>query len=495
MREAEDNCRVPEEISSPAAAECSTLERFDQAVRHAGHLGDVDRGPAHRATVYVLRTVGEAQSLGRNRAEVGFYRARLGGPLAVVPLDDSRSDTFNQAVLFHEYSHHLLFGSYSSVWPAWLSDGLAEFYATAKLQDDGGVRIGLPPSYRANSLLATQEIATGSHVETRIQELTLKQLLSISHREGSTSVRLHARAWLLVHYLNFEPSRREQLTRYLAELERGIGSVEAGTTAFGKSGTLDGQLDAYLKRNRFEFLSVPASEIKMSAIDLRPLSAGEEEVFRYRIRTKVHAGDVDTKEAQNVASAVRAIASRFPADAVVQVTLAQAELGAGNHAAAEAAADRAIAIDPTLIEAHICKGTAQMAIAKASPSAAHPAAWIETRKTLIAANRLDPDHPQPLTLFYQTFSASHETPTANAIAGLHMARKLAPQVAELHLMAGYQHLTEGQVEEARKALLRYAIGPHDAENRDDVLAVVQTLDREGTAAALATFVARNLKSW
>ena len=114
-----------------------------------------------------------------------------------------------------------------------------------------------------------------------------------------------------------------------------------------------------------------------------------------------------------------------------------------------------------------------MAIAKADQSAhSNPAAWIEVRKTLIAANRLEPDHPQPLTLFYQTFSANHETPTANAIAGLHLARKLAPHVAELHLMAGYQHLAE-----------------------DDVLAVVQTLDRDGTAAALETFVARNLKSW
>jgi tetratricopeptide (TPR) repeat protein len=469
------------------------LERFDRALRIVSRLGDVDLGPANRLTLYVVRDVAAVQRLGGPRL-IGFYLAKASGPLAVVPRDTLQSTTLAQAVLFHEYAHHLLLSNFSAVWPAWLSEGFAEFYGSAALQEDGGVQIGLPPADRAYSLLGTQETVLGSRLQTRLEKLPLQQLLSMTYSKVLGSAQLYARGWLLVHYLNFEPKRKGQLTRYVADLERGVSSVEAGTAAFGELATLDSELDAYLRKDKFTYLKVPAGEITVGAISLRTLSPGEQEVMPYRIRANARYGDVDPEELRQAVPSVRELAARFPDDTAVQVSLAQAELDAGNHAAAEDAADRAITIDPKLVEAHIYKGRAQMAIARSAKSS-DPAVWGEVRKTLVVANRLDPDNPQPLALFYQTFSTSAQNPTANAIAGLHRARELAPQVAELQLMAGYQYLVEAQGEPARKALARYAFKPHAEATRANAVAVLETLDREGAAGALAAFVTRGLKSW
>ena len=469
------------------------LERFDQALRYVSRLEDKELPPANRLTIYVMRSVGEVQSLA-NRTLVSFYLPKLDGSVAVVPKEYSGDDKFAQVLLFHEYSHHVMLSNFSAVWPDWLSEGLAEFYGNAATQEDGSVHIGLTADARAYSLLGTQESVTGSYVSKRVAKLPVKRLLETSSNNVLDAPQLYARGWLLVHHLNFDPARKGQLTRYLKELERGVGSVKAGSAAFGEMTALDNELDAYLRKNKFPYIVVPASEIKVGAIGLRTLTPGAQEIMPYRIRFAARDGDVDPKSAQKVASAVRAIAVRFPDDALVQVALSQIELDAGNYAAAAGAAERAITIDPTLIEAHIRKGAAQMAAAKSAHSS-DPAVWSEVRKTLVAANHLDPNHPQPLTLFYQTFSASNQIPNANAVAALHRARELAPQIPELHLMAGFQYLLDGEVEPARKALTRYAFRPHATQESDDAIAVVETLNRVGAAGALEDFVLRGLLTW
>jgi tetratricopeptide (TPR) repeat protein len=98
---------------------------------------------------------------------------------------------------------------------------------------------------------------------------------------------------------------------------------------------------------------------------------------------------------------------------MAQATLAEAEYDAGNYKEAEAAADRAIAADPKLIDGLIYKAMARMALVE-EDKAAGPAQWAQVRKLIAAANRLDPDDPEPLMLFYRSFSAEGREPTKNA---------------------------------------------------------------------------------
>ena len=62
-------------------------------------------------------------------------------------------DLNTEQIFFHEYAHHLQLQDSSIAMPEWVREGFAEFFATAKIKDDGSVLIGSPPLYRAWSLI------------------------------------------------------------------------------------------------------------------------------------------------------------------------------------------------------------------------------------------------------------------------------------------------------------------------------------------------------
>src|SRR3546814_6345289 len=73
----------------------------------------------------------------------------------------------------------------------------------------------------------------------------------------------------------------------------------------------------------------------------------------YRIRS---ARGVDKKMAAELVGEARPVAARYAGDAFVQRAMAEIEYDAENDAEAEAAADRALALDPGLVPAMLYKG-------------------------------------------------------------------------------------------------------------------------------------------
>ena len=68
--------------------------------------------------------------------------------------DGDKNDLSANAVLQHEYAHHFMFSSWpGAAFPSWFIEGFAEFHATAVVDTDGGVVLGAPPQYRAQSIL------------------------------------------------------------------------------------------------------------------------------------------------------------------------------------------------------------------------------------------------------------------------------------------------------------------------------------------------------
>ena len=59
---------------------------------------------------------------------------------------------FSMIVLLHEYAHHFLISSSSFALPRWLSEGQAEFFASASFERDGTVGLGRPAFHRAGEL-------------------------------------------------------------------------------------------------------------------------------------------------------------------------------------------------------------------------------------------------------------------------------------------------------------------------------------------------------
>jgi tetratricopeptide (TPR) repeat protein len=181
-------------------------------------------------------------------------------------------------------------------------------------------------------------------------------------------------------------------------------------------------------------------------------------------------------------------AAAWPNDAAVQAALAEAEFDAGNLDSAEAAAARAIAADPKNVDGLIYRARVAMARAKAAPTR-DAAAWREVRRLIAQANRADPNDPEPLILYYQSFSMQGQAPTRNAVEGLLQAYALAPQDSGLRMNVARQLLVDGQAAEARRALAPLAYDPHGGALGQAVTAIVARLDESGPKAALEVWEA------
>jgi len=438
------------------------LERFDQAVRLVRGMGDPALTNSQRLTVYALRSEGAVARLAGASLVRGFYVARASGTIAFVPRNAGSNqdwDLNTEEIFFHEYAHHLQLESSSIAIPPWAVEGFAEFFATAKVEKDGSVVIGNPPQYRAYGLFN----------ESGLQ---LEQMVGATYGKLDDKERdlLYGLGWLLTHYLTFEPSRKGQLGRYIDGIQKGMSALDAAKSAFGDLKALDRELGKY-KRGKLRGLRVDGTSLSIGSISVRPLGAGEVAMMDVHIRSK---RGVDAKTAPGVAANARKIAADFPAEPFVQAALAEAEFDARNYAAAEAAADRALATNPNYVHALIYKGRAQMELSKAKPDAD----WRNIRGWFAKANRLDAENAEPLMLFYEAFNNAGVAPTKIAVEGLLYAVALVPQDNGLRVNAVYQLLTEGRIDQAKRFFAPLAFQPHATETY-----------RESTAEVMAAMTA------
>ncbi len=469
-----DHFVIYSEDSASTLKEFATkLERYDAAIRSVRNLPDEKPSPSNRLTVFVVSSMAKVQKLyGKGGESIGgFYTGRATGSVAITPRlgGGSGEGTQEQIVLLHEYAHHLMFQTYPGAFPAWLIEGFAEFHSTAKFEKDGSVGLGLPANHRAYGLLMAKP-------------LKIEKLLTASVGELNVEERdvLYGRGWLLTHYLTFEPSRKGQLSTYLLEMNKGVSSLDAARKAFGDLAKLDKDLDAYVRQRRLTYFKLSADKISIGKIELRELTPAEDAVMDVRIRSK---RGVDEAEAKALVPLARKAAAPHPKDVLAQTTLAEAEYDAGNYAEAEAAADRALATDPKAVEALIYKGRAKMAIAAAAKKS-DDATWKEVRKWFLVANRVEPEDPEPLLLYYQSFGEARQRATANAASGLVYALQLAPQDMGLRMMVAHQHLVDGKAADARAALGPIAYSPHGGKMAEFASAIIAKIDAGGAKAAL-----------
>jgi tetratricopeptide (TPR) repeat protein len=467
-----------EESTGDLRAFAERLERFDSAMRYIRQVPAAELGAASRVTVYVVGGVNSVQRLAGDKSGMvaGFYIPRAAGSVAVVPRragSGQQWDMNAETVFFHEYGHHFFYQNFAGAFPSWFSEGFAEFHSTARFDPDGSVGLGLPALHRAYGLGAFNGLSVDNMVsmtgETRL-------------RPEQTEL-LYGKGWLLTHYLTFEEKRAGQLGNYLKLINQGQPSREAALTAFGDLKKLDGELEDYMRRRRLSFVRIAPGAIRTGPIAIRDLRAGEEAVMQLRIRSD---RGVDEKQAKEVMTEMRRRAAPYPGDPAVQAQLAEAEYDAGNYAEADAAADRAISAEATHLDALIYKAMARMKLAEDSNDATK---WREVRRLIGAANRVDPDHPEPLILFYTSYMRQGIAPTRNAVDGLNRAFELAPQDNSLRMAAAYQYLQDDKADDARAALAPIAFHPHGGETRKFAASVIAAIDGGGSKKGLEAWEA------
>lgn len=450
------------------------LERFDHAVRVARGMDDAPLSDSNRLTIYFLKSPDQLAELNGSgwSALLGIYMPRASGSRAFVTKNKAKlnGDIDSDIVFFHEYAHHLMLQASTAALPSWLVEGFAEFLSTAKIGEDGSIRLGAAANHRAAGVLSVHH------------ELPLTMMLRETYDglSGWQNELRYSRGWLLTHYLTFEASRRGQLERYVAAIQSGVKPIDSALAAFGDLKQLDRELDRYATRKQLSSLVVQADDANTPAATIREMTAAEAALMPVRLRSEY---GVNRRTSGAVAARARKLAAAYPNDPFAQVTLAEAEYDAKNYEEADAAASRALAADPQNVRALLYKGRAQMKLAKTNRESAD---WNRVRSWFLRANKVDTEYAEPLALYYESFNEAGQQPTQNAVKGLLYAVVLAPQDNTLRLRAVRQLVTENRFAEAKTMLAPIANLPHGGKRvREAVIKIMTAIGAADSKAAIA----------
>jgi hypothetical protein len=480
-----DHFIIYSEDSERSTREFATqLERYDNSLRS---LQSTKFEPItadwQRVTIFRF---GDVDQIGRlaHAPAAGFYRPEL-IPVAFTPVRDSqelgsitakyrdsRTELDPLRVLFHEYAHHFMFEYFPAGYPSWYVEAFAETVATIDLKPDGSFHVGNPPNWRSDALFHGMLTVTPKSL-----------LASTSKPDFEDWFGYYTVGWLMNQYLTFEPTRKGQLGTYLRLVNKGVPSGEAARQAFGDLDKLGGEIIRYKDRGRLYGADVRPSNSAAPRVTMRKLSEDEEAAIRIEVRSK--AG-VTHSEAGDVAGDARDIARKYPNSYKAQLALAEAELDADHLEASEAAADRAIQLQPEGIDGLIAKG---QALVERGKKAKDKQLLAETRTFLARAHDLDPHHPAPLLYNYLSYFYSGETIPESALVGLEQAYLAAPHYSDLRLVLSRQLLAEKKGDLARDILLPLALNPHVSKSQKNLHAVVELIEAKKVGDAYTALAA------
>jgi hypothetical protein len=205
------------------------------------------------------------QYQGKPREGVGGYAAAGRDVNYIAMLSAGEA---GERVIFHEYAHMILSNAVARV-PLWLNEGLAEFYSTFALMNDGRrAQIGRP--------IVEHLVRLNGSLHVALPDLLKVDHASPLYNEGNRASDFYAESWALTHMLvNGQPSRVNELTDYLRRVSAGTTEMQAWEQVFGTQRT-DNELRVYLKRPAFntvvidfpeKITAVPVTETALSAAD------------------------------------------------------------------------------------------------------------------------------------------------------------------------------------------------------------------------------------
>lgn len=443
------------------------LERYHSALSILTGAEAITPSPSNRVTVFVVNTVREVRKISGDDDKnlAGFYIPRAGASLAIIPQVDAKTGTadFSMVILLHEYAHHFMISGSNFAMPRWLSEGGAEFFASASFSHDGGISLGRPAGHRAAELMLAPDVTAEALLDPAIYERKKKRSYDA----------FYGKSWLLYHYLAFEDSRKGQMTQYIKLLTEGAGAREAALTAFGDFAVLEKELDKYLRQPRMKLLSLKPQILETGPVTVRALREGEAAMIPVRIRSQ---RGVNSEMADDLLPQARQIAARYPNDPAVLAALAEAEHDAGNDKEAIAAADAALALDKGQVNAYVQKGYSLFRIARDADN--QEEAYKQARAPFITLNHLENDHPLPLYYFYLSYERQGKDAPEIAMQGLRRATELAPFDDGLRMTYASALIRSGKSAQAREQLKLIAYAPHGGDMADIAARMIAKIEAE-----------------
>jgi tetratricopeptide (TPR) repeat protein len=366
------------------------------------------------------------------------------------------------AIIFHEYTHLFLSHAVRSL-PVWLNEGLAEYYSTFRLTDDGRrVVIGSPVEPHVNAV-------RGRYIP--VADLLAVDQASALYDESDRRSVFYAEAWLLTHYLLVErPNGAEAVGRYLHAVANGRPASQVFLEAFGLSPSeMDSALRRYRERPTF----------RSRTYEL-PARLGVDEPDRERTMPAAEAearlGDVQLRVGRLDEAAVRieAAAAAGPDVAPAQLTLALMRLGQNKEAEAWLPLQKAAALAPSdfLTQYVLALSLLRKEIGTTTEDPRELAHAALTRA--LAANPRSTD-----ALAWQAYvDLELDTRIPEARAAIARAVELAPDRLDYRLRLAEVCLRQGERSKARRLLTELAIATGDDRAVTRAKVLLAQIDRE-----------------
>ncbi len=429
------------------------LERFDATLRVRFKIeGGKDPNPL---TIYLVDRAADAGRLasGRSGSSIaGFYRPASEGSFAVSNREDYviKGTPQSQQTLFHEYTHHFMKRFLPGAFPAWFIEGFAEYYSTVNFTKDGRAEIGKIAYGRAYGLLTMPKIPADTLLFKRPLEM---------RNSGQMDV-YYGRAWLLTHMLYNDHARSGQLGTYVDAINKGGDPKKAAADSFGDLTVLDKDLNRYMSKPlSYRTTNDPIGVAGPIAIVALPPAQDA----ALPLRLERLSADVD-EQMIKVRDALKKLGTQYPGDAGVWFELAMAEWSLSgekrNGAAARAALDKALTIDPKHVRANVLLGE-MLTHAVEEKDDVSSADWNAVRKPIILANRTNSDDPVPFIAYYKSFMDQGMKPPPIAIEGLARAFHLGPENIEARMNYAFALANDGKYDAAIQLAKIVAFDPHE----------------------------------
>jgi len=455
------------------------LERFDATLRYRFKVeGGKDPNPL---TIYLVDRATDAGRLasGKGGSSIaGFYSPDPEGSFAVSNREDYviKGTPQSQQTLFHEYSHHFMKRFLPGAFPAWFIEGFAEYYSSADFTKEGKAEVGKPVYSRAYGLLTMPKIPAATFLFQRPLEM---------RNSGQMDV-YYGRSWLLTHMLFNDKSRVSQLGTYIAAINKGEDPKKAATESFGDLAVLDQDLNRYMNKPMSYRTTAEAIAIA-GPITIVALTPAQDAVVPLRLERLSADNDARMLKARD---GLKKLAAQYPGDAGIWFELAKAEWDltddTRDKAAARAAVDKALAIDPKHVRANVLLGE-MLTVEVEDKKDATAADWNAVRKPIILANRTNSDDPVPLSAYYRSFVNQGMKPPTIAIDGLARAFNLGPENIEARMNYAFALANDGKFDAAINLARIVAFDPHDGGSGEELLGQLEKMRKyaEGEAEEAA----------
>jgi tetratricopeptide (TPR) repeat protein len=184
---------------------------------------------------------------------------------AMVRLDTL--EDIGEAVMFHEYTHSILHTNLHWL-PAWLDEGLAEFYGYTQ--------------FRQHRIIIGSPTARYAYIEHGVP-IPLEDLIDMSPYPLTDEDRVemfYGESWAFVHFTNFGPGMEggAKLNQFFQLLQTGVDQKKAFVQVFGSFRSMDLTLFSYMKEHLFSVGAIPApADMADSDFSSRTLSVAETE--------------------------------------------------------------------------------------------------------------------------------------------------------------------------------------------------------------------------